>query len=146
MDAGKLQIRTLDKKISSIKPLVPVIPARQSWIKTIREALGMSARQLAAKIGVSQARVAYMEKNERNLKISTLEKIAKSMDCAFVPLFIPNESLEAIVQNQAERKASQMLRSVNQNMALENQLSDSSEILSDMTQELLSGSRKKIWD
>lgn len=99
---------------------MPVIPLHVSWIKTLREAFGMTARQLAGRIGVSQSRVAYMEQNEENLKISTLKKVAQSMNCTFVPLFIPNESLESMVRKQAKSKAKKMLASVNQNMALEN--------------------------
>lgn len=112
----------------------------------MREALGMTARQLATRIGVTQSRIAYMEQNEENLKISTLGKVAQGMNCTFVPLFIPNESLESMLKKQAEIKAKEMLQSVNQNMALENQLSLSDEILSDLTEELLSKNLKKLWD
>ena len=146
MDAQKARLRALDKKLSTVKPLVPVIPAKQSWIKTMRQTLGMTTRQLANRIGVTQSRVAYMERNEKNLKVSTLEKVAQSMDCVFVPLFIPKESLDAMIKKRAKEKAAQMLRSVNQNMALENQLSSSEEILSDLTEELLLKNRKRIWD
>ena len=146
MNSNSILIRSLDKKLSSLKSLVPVIPVHQSWIKTMREALGMTARQLATRIGVTQSRIAYMEQNEENLKISTLEKVAQGMNCTFVPLFIPNESLESMLKKQAEIKAKEMLQTVNQNMALENQLSLSDEILSDLTEELLSKNLKKLWD
>ena len=87
-----------------------------------------------------------MEQNEKNLKISTLEKVAQSMNCTFVPLFIPNESLEINVRSQAQKKAAEILASVNQNMALENQLSSSEDILSDMTDDLIKNNIKQIWD
>ncbi len=145
MNSQLIQIKALDKKLAAIKPLVPVIPRSQSWIRTLRNALGMTARQLAKRIGISQSRVAYMEQNERNLKISTLEKIAQSMNCTFVPLFIPIESLEFTLKKQAQTKACEMLASVNQNMSLENQLITSQEILSDMTEDLLRNNKKQLW-
>ena len=146
MNTRFLQIKALDKKLNAVKTLVPVIPLRQSWIKTLREALGMTALQLANRIGITQARVARMEANEQNLKLSTLAKVAQSMDCTFIPLFVPNKSLEETVRLQAQKKAKQMLESVNQNMALENQLADSEDILSDITEELLSKNTKRIWE
>lgn len=146
MNSHLIQLKALDKKLSPLKQLVPVIPRSQSWIRTLREALGMTAQQLAKRIGISQSRIAYMEQNEKNLKISTLEKVAQSMNCTFVPLFIPNESLEINVRSQAQKKAAEILASVNQNMALENQLSSSEDILSDMTDDLIKNNIKQIWD
>ncbi len=146
MNGHIIQLKALDKKLSPLKQLVPVIPRSQSWIRTLREALGMTAQQLAKRIGISQSRIAYMEQNEKNLKISTLEKVAQSMNCTFVPLFIPNESLEINVRSQAQKKAAEILASVNQNMALENQLSSSEDILSDMTDDLIKNNIKQIWD
>lgn len=143
---NSIMARSLDKKFSSVKTSVPVIPRHQSWIKTVRNALGMTAKQLAGRIGVSQARVAYMEQNEENLKVSTLEKVAQSMNCTFVPLFVPNESLEQMIRQQAQKKAEELLKTVNQNMALENQLYTSEEILADMTEELLRKNTRRIWD
>lgn len=146
MNGHLIRLKALDKKLSPLKQLVPVIPRSQSWIRTLREALGMTAQQLAKRIGISQSRIAYMEQNEKNLKISTLEKVAQSMNCTFVPLFIPNESLEINVRSQAQKKAAEILASVNQNMALENQLSSSEDILSDMTDDLIKNNIKQIWD
>ena len=146
MNSHLIQLKALDKKLSPLKQLVPVIPRSQSWIRTLREALGMTAQQLAKRIGISQSRIAYMEQNEKNLKVSTLEKVAQSMNCTFVPLFIPNESLEINVRSQAQKKAAEILASVNQNMALENQLSSSEDILADMTDDLIKNNIKQIWD
>lgn len=146
MNERQIQLRVLDKKLLAIKPLVPVISKKTSWIKTLREAFGMTSSQLAARLGVTQSRVAKMEKNEENLKVSTLEKVAQSMNCTFVTLFVPNSSLEETVKNQATKKAREMLLKVNQNMALENQLSSSPEILSDMVEEFLQKNTKEIWN
>ncbi len=40
----------------------------------------MTAMQLANRLGVTQPRISAMEKNEKNMKISTMEKVAAAMD------------------------------------------------------------------
>lgn len=145
MNTRIIQIRVLDKKLLKIKPFLPVIAKNQSWIKTIRESLGMTVKQLASRLGITQGRVSIMEQNEKNMKISTLEKVAAAMDCQFVPLFIPNKTLEQTVKNQAEKKAKDILANVNQNMALENQLSTEDEILQEMIEDYIHQNTKQIW-
>jgi predicted DNA-binding mobile mystery protein A len=145
MNTRIIQIRALDKKLLKIKPFLPVIAKNQSWIRTIRESLGMTVKQLASRLGITQGRVSIMEQNEKNMKISTLEKVAAAMDCQFVPLFIPNKTLEQTVKNQAEKKAKEILANVNQNMALENQLSTEDEILQDMIEDYIHQNTKQIW-
>lgn len=145
MNTRILQMRTLDKKIRTIKSHLPIIPKGQSWIRVIRESLGMTVKQLAERLGITQGRVSIMEQNENNMKISTLEKVAAAMDCQFVPLFIPNKTLEQTVRNQAEKKAKEILANVNQNMALENQLSTEEEILQDMIEDYIHRNTKQIW-
>lgn len=83
MNARIIQVRNLDKKFDYIKNVIPIIPEKQSWIKTIRQCLGMSARQLAARLEISQARVAKMEQNEENLKVVTLKKNCKKYELYF---------------------------------------------------------------
>jgi predicted DNA-binding mobile mystery protein A len=138
--------RVLDKKFYGLKKVVSVEIPKQGWIRTIREALGMTTTQLAKKLGISQARVVYLEKNENNLKISTLNKIAGALNCTFVYYLVPSESIETIVSRQARIKAEKLIRNVNKNMAMENQLSESKEMLEDLKNDLLSKNISRIWD
>jgi hypothetical protein len=80
------------------------------------------------------------------LKISTLNKISKTLNCTLVYYIIPNDSIKNIVARQAQIKASEIVRKVNKNMSLENQLSDSKEILEDLTKDLLDKNISRIWD
>jgi predicted DNA-binding mobile mystery protein A len=138
--------RCLDKKINALKNIVTFDIPEQGWIRTIREALGMTTTQLAKKLGISQARVVHIEKNENNLKISTLNKISKTLNCALVYYIIPNDSIKNIVARQAQIKALEIVGKVNKNMSLENQLSDTKEILEDLTKDLLDKNISRIWD
>ena len=106
----------------------------------------MSARQLAERIGISQPRIAKMETNEKNLKISTMEKIAEGLDCEFVYGFVPKTSLQDTINKQARKKAETILSNVNTNMALEDQLADDPHILTDMADEMIAKNIKRIWD
>ncbi|MDR1418732.1 MAG: mobile mystery protein A [Endomicrobium sp.] len=142
----EIMCRSLDKKLIALKNIVPFDLPEQGWIRTIREALGMTTSQLAKRLKISQARIVHIEKNENNLKISTLNKIAKALNCAFVYYIIPNDNIKNIVSRQAHIKASNIIGNVNKNMSLENQLSDSKEILEDLTKDLLNKNISRIWD
>ena len=142
----KVMRRSIDKKILALRGLIAFDMPEQGWIRTIREALGMTTIQLAKKLGVSQARVVQIEKNENNLKISTLNKIAKILNSAFVYYIIPKENISDTVTKQAQKKALKIIGKVNKNMSLEDQLSDSKEILEDLKRDLLDRNISRIWD
>ena len=54
----------LDTKLNSIRTSSDVLRPPKGWVKAIRESLGMSAEQLAARIGVTKPRVYEIEKAE----------------------------------------------------------------------------------
>ncbi|MBQ4014274.1 MAG: mobile mystery protein A [Treponema sp.] len=146
MNARIMQIRALDKKTSSLSYAKNVIPKGSSWINAVREAIGMTAVQLAKRLGVTQPRVAKMEANEENLKISTMKKTAKAMNCDFVYYFKPKSTFQDIVNVQAQKKAEEIILGVNLNMALENQDIDSKEAIDDMAADFINKNTKRIWD
>ena len=146
MNARIMQIRALDKKTSSLSDAKNVIPKGSSWINAVREAIGMTAVQLAKRLGVTQPRVAKMEANEENLKLSTMKKVANAMNCDFVYYFKPKSTFQNIVQTQAQKKAEEIILGVNLNMALENQDIDSKEAIDDMAADFIYKNTKRIWD
>ena len=87
-----------------------------------------------------------MEKNETNIKLSTMARIANSLNCDFVYAFVPRENIDDIIYKQARLKAVKILEKVNKTMGLENQLATSDEMLDDIIRELLSGNIARIWD
>ena len=146
MNARIMQIKALDKKTSSLSDAKNIVPKGVSWINTVREAIGMTAVQLAKRLGVTQPRIAKMEINEENLKLSTMKKVAQAMNCDFVYYFKPKTTFQDIVQNQAKKKAAEILLGVNLNMALENQDIQTKEAIDDMAADFINGNTKKIWD
>ena len=146
MNTRIMQIRALDKKTSSLPDARNIVPKGNSWINTVREAIGMTAVQLAKRLGVTQPRIAKMEANEENLKLCTMKKLAEAMNCDFVYYFKPKTSFQDIVQNQAKKKAAEILLGVNLNMALENQDIQTKEAVDDMADDFIKGNTKRIWD
>lgn len=146
MNTRIMQIRALDKKISSLTAARNIVPNGSSWIHTVREAIGMTALQLATRLGVTQPRITKMESNEENLKLSTMKKVAEALDCEFVYYFKPKSTFQDIVQNQAKRKAEEILLDVNINIALENQGITTQEAIQDITNDFIHNNTKRIWD
>lgn len=145
MDNKKILRRSYQKKFDSFRKAIIARP-QQGWLKTIREFLGMTTTQLAKRLEISQPRIVAMEKNERNVKISTMERIADTLNCDFSYAFIPRENIDDIIYNQAKKKAQKILDKVNKNMGLENQLAKTDDLLKDIIEELLDGNIARIWD
>ena len=146
MDARVLQIRALDKKTFDLKSAKNIVPQPSGWIKTVREAIGMTVSQLAARLGVTQPRITKMESNEDNLKLSTMKKAAEAMNCEFVYYFKPRTTFQNLVDEQAQKKAAEVLKTVNVNMALENQEIAEDEVVKDFASDLINTKIKQIWD
>lgn len=145
MNVKKQLIKSYQKKFDNFKQIVKEKPL-QGWIKTIRELLGMTTVQFSKKLEISQPRLVFMEKNEKNLKLSTMEKIADKLNCDFIYALVPREKINDIIYNRAKQKAINIVTKVNKNMSLENQLSENKEILEETIDDLLSKKITKIWD
>ena len=145
MDNKKILRRSYQKKFDLFRKAMIARP-QQGWLKTIREFLGMTTTQLAKRLEISQPRIVAMEKNERNVKLSTMERIADTLNCDFSYAFIPRENIDDIIYNQAKKKAQKILNKVNKNMGLENQLAKTNDLLKDIIEELLNGNIARVWD
>lgn len=146
MNIKKQFIKSYQQKFDNFKKVIMEKPL-QGWIKTIRELLGMTTVQFSKKLKISQPRLIFMEKNEKNLKLSTMEKIADELNCDFVYALVPRENINDIIYNRAKQKALEIVTKVNKNMSLENQLSDNNAILEETIEDLLHNKKiSKIWD
>lgn len=121
---GRAQARRrLDERFARLRPFAAEPPPHRGWVRAIRDALGMSRRELAERMGSSQATVADIERNEAlgTVQLDTLRRAAEAMDCQVVYALIPTSSLDVMVANQARRKAAAHLRSVGHQGRLEDQ-------------------------
>ena len=115
--------RWLDDRYESIRPLAGVKRPDKGWVRAVRDALGMSSTELAARMGVSQQVVSEIERSERHatVKLKTLARAANAMECELVYVLVPRTSLEETVRAQARRKAVHHLAPVLHHGRLENQ-------------------------
>lgn len=115
--------RALDRRLSHLPPAAAFTPPARGWIRAVRNALGMSAADLAARLQVTAASVSDMERSEhdRRIRLDTLERAAQAMGCELVYALIPRESLTEIVQQQARGRVGQQVHAVSRAMDLEAQ-------------------------
>lgn len=101
----------------------PNLPS-EGWIATTRKALGMSAAQLARRLGVTRARASKVEQAERvgGVTLRTMRAAAEAMGCRFVYAIVPVEGrVEKVIAAQARRKARALVATASAHMALERQ-------------------------
>lgn len=113
----------LDQRLVSFGPPSRYAPPRLGWVRAIRDALGMTAADLAIRMGVTGPAVRSLEKKELDggARLSSLRRAAEAMDCTFVYAFIPNGSLQQTVERQAGTILEERMKRVRQTMALEAQ-------------------------
>ncbi len=113
----------LDGRLAKLSSLRTEPRPHRGWIRAIRDALGMSARELAARMGVSQQTIPDIEHSELRdtIKLDTLRRAADALDCDLVYFLIPRSSLDETIRAQARRKASDHLERVAHHSRLEDQ-------------------------
>lgn len=118
-----LRIRQLDDSLQPLTSLRELPPPRQGWLKTIREALGISLRQLADRSGLSKSgvRSAELSEAEGTVQLDTLQRLAEAMECDVVYALVPRASLYRTIEKQAERLARKLVDRVSESMELERQ-------------------------
>lgn len=145
----KLVREQLDKQLVRLKNS-PKVPSG-GWVKILREALGMTTIQLAQRIKVDPSRVSRMEQAEadQTLKLSTMEKLAEGLGMKFVYGFVPKDSLEDTVRDQARKLALKRMERLDHTMRLELQnLSDAEKekAINDMADRILIEGDKELWE
>lgn len=115
--------RELDRRFATSEIVSTRARPHAGWVKAIRTALGMTQRDLAARLGVSDVAVHKLERSEQDGRISLakLAQVAAAMDCTVVYALVPNSSLEDTVQRQARRVAEERLDYAADTMSLEDQ-------------------------
>jgi predicted DNA-binding mobile mystery protein A len=127
---SQLRRRQLDKTFLALGESVAGLGRpRGGWIRAIREALGMTTGQLAARLGMTQPAVIHLEKSEASggISLKTLTKAAAALDCHLVYVLVPNSSLESQLEKQAHKAAQLLVERVAHTMTREAQESSEEE-------------------
>ena len=127
-----------------------VEPPRGGWIRTIRQALGMTMAQLGARLQVTAPGVAEMEnRDEREaISVAKLREVADALGCDLVITFAPRIPLEEMVRQQAIMKAREERERLLHTMALEDQTAGAVDAvnLESAVAEWMAKRASRLWD
>jgi predicted DNA-binding mobile mystery protein A len=118
----------------------------RGWVRAVREALGMSAAALAARLGTTPGAVIRLEQSEASdrIRLNTLRRAADALGCDLVYLLVPRRPLTAVVRERAQELAHVQIAAVEQTMRLEDQATGQiSEMESQLAEQLLE--RGGLW-
>ncbi|MCZ6461287.1 MAG: mobile mystery protein A [Actinobacteria bacterium] len=124
MNQKKSQARQhLDDQLRLLRGSGALAKPPRGWIRAYRDALGMTADQLGARMGISRAAASQLEASETegSINLASLQRAAEAMEATVQYVFIPNTSLEDTVRRRAEEIAGKDLQSVEHTMRLEDQ-------------------------
>lgn len=126
--ARSLARRRLDQRLRAIKAIDHAVP-RHGWIRGVRDALGMPARVMAARLGVTEGAIFAMERSEAagTIQLDTLRRAADALDCDVVYALVPRGSLEEAVRTAGREALALHGTLVERTMLLEDQAVDPEE-------------------
>ena len=150
-DKDYLRIQQIEEAIMPFRSLADTPPPRRGWVRAIQQALGVTNRQLAKRLRLKPQTIEDMQEYEakETIKLQTLRKLAKALDCRLVYAVVPNKPLEEMRLEQARKVARRQLKPVAHSMSLEAQgISDVDQKneLDRLVQRLLVGNPRKLWE
>jgi predicted DNA-binding mobile mystery protein A len=138
--------KLLDAHFDDWQKLRAIPRPSHGWVRAVREALGMSAAVLAARMGTTAGAVTRLEQSETadRIRLDTLRRAADALGCDLVYLVVPRRRLTAVVRDRARELASLQVAAVEQTMRLEDQATGQTKALEDqLTAQLLE--RGSLW-
>ncbi len=151
MDSLKQLHRTqIDRRLAPFRHLSTLDAPQQGWVRTIRQALGMSLRQLAERLDLSKSAVHQLEQREPEggITLDSLRRLAHAMEADLVYAIVPRRTLEETLECQAQDRARDLVRQVADSMGVEGQgtSSDQVERLIESHRERLLRKPRRLWD
>lgn len=125
-DFRELRIKQLESALAPFQVAASVPRPHKGWVRAIREAIGLSSSDLAAKMGASRQLIIQQEHAESRDRITlkSLRALALALDCDLVYALVPRGgSLPALAASQARSRARNDVIGVEHSMALESQAS-----------------------
>lgn len=151
MKDNLVTLKQLDHQLGSLKESSGFLSPKQGWVRTMRQALGITIKQLARRLQVNPSRIVKIETSEAEggLTLRTMRSVAESLNCRFVYSFIPNSSLEEIVKDRARQVALTQVKRTSHTMDLEAQPINKQwfeDQVNYQAEELLRHSWKNLWE
>ncbi len=121
----------LDRKLPAMQQGAAVLRQRpvRGWIRSLREAMGMSLTVLAHRLGVSHSAVVAYEKAEitGRMQTDTLQRIAEALDAELIIALVPRRPIYETLRERARYIAQQEMSATVRSMHLEAQAVDPSD-------------------
>lgn len=150
VNQSSLARKNLEKRFAPLRE-ADLMPPPRGWIRAIREALGMSTKQLASRLKVVPSRVTALEQAEvtDSTTLKSLRQAAEAMDCTLIYAIVPTHPLEEMLRARARILANEELARTNHTMRLENQALDPDDLTAAQERiidELITGSLRRLWE
>jgi predicted DNA-binding mobile mystery protein A len=147
----KLRQQQIEAHADQFSTLASIPLPRKGWIRSLRNAFGMTNKQLARKLGLSQTNLTKIEKREieGTCTLKTLAKIAEAMNCKVVYAVVPIKPIKEILEDRAKLIARKRIAAINHSMKLEQQgltLEQLTHQNESLVRELLEGNPKDLWN
>lgn len=116
-----IQLRQLDERLASVREIAALEPPPEGWVRTLRQALGMTSEQLADRMGVTRQAVLQLEvaEQKKTATWSSLRKAADAMDCEVVYAVVPRGSLNQVLLRQGRKQAEKHVARISHSMKLD---------------------------
>lgn len=118
-------------------------------IKMIRMQMGMSQKILAKHAGVPQSTVSRVEQGQKDIGVSTLQKILDALSCDLIMAPVLRAPIDVIRRNQAKKIAKKNIQYLAGTMRLDGQQPNSEFMDMLLKREediLLEGKNSKLWE
>lgn len=147
---NQLRIEQLQTAVNAYGILLTKRAPSRGWLKEIREALGRTERQQAARLGITGSTLHKSEQAEADERISMgqLRKLADGLDCELVYALVPRKPLPDVVQDRATQLAKEEVHGVAHTMGLEDQRPTDARIQKQVARradDLLRGKWSDLW-
>ncbi|WP_322072126.1 mobile mystery protein A [Paraburkholderia bannensis] len=146
----QLRLEQIQAALAAYKDLISRRPPQRGWLKAIRESLGLTERQQAARLGItgSSLHKSELAEAEERITLGQLRKLAEGLDCELIYALVPRKPLTQVVEDQARSIALQEVSSVAHTMSLEDQRPAAERLrkqVEQRTAELLRGRWSDLW-
>ena len=152
MKKQKLVLEQIDNKILILKKTEKLSVPSSGWVFAIRQALGMSLRQLGSRMGITPQSVKEIEEREieGTISLKVLRQFGKALNLKLVYGFIPEQGkLEDIIEARAKELASEIVSRTSVSMKLEDQANRVSRIkksVKEKTDDIIREMPRYLWD
>lgn len=149
-DRSRLKRLQLSDSLQRFPSPSAVTPPPGGWLRNLREALGMTRVQLAARLGITPPSLMDLERSEaeRRITLESLDRVAAALGCRVVYAVVPEDSLEEIRERRANAVADSILTPTGHSMTLEAQGVSERERRRQrkmLIDSLLRGNPRKLW-